>query len=195
MNAHVAPALVTFNDIDIAARLVDALVAHVTAASPRPPAPLDYEALLVLARSRHPRDAALGRAVGLGVGPKLQLVASFCRQHGYPNLAALALPPASDGSPSAFGAADWTGMPAQLDAAVKAWRATVPARIKPRAERPADVTWYAWFRTHRAECAHVTTEGKKEIINLMMAGLDPEAALRRVLAAQGNHAAAPGTAQ
>jgi hypothetical protein len=31
---------------------------------------------------------------------------------------------------------------------------------------------------------HVTPAGKQEIINLLMAGLDPETALHRVLAAQ-----------
>jgi hypothetical protein len=65
----------------------------------------------------------------------------------------------------------------------------VPARIKPRAERPADVTWYAWFNSHRTECVHVTPAGKQEIINLLMAGFDPETALQRVLAAQPTYGA------
>jgi hypothetical protein len=60
----------------------------------------------------------------------------------------------------------------------------VPARFKPRKERPADVAWYAYFCSHRAACAKVGADDKKEIINLMMAGLDPETALARVLAAQ-----------
>lgn len=185
-----APGIVsTFNDIDVGARLVEALLAHVAVA---PTAAITYDALLAQARAMYPRDAALGRAVPVGIGPKLQIVARFCREHGYPNIAALAVHPVT-GQPgphaggadmSTIAATDWTAAPAQLAASIKAWRSLVPARLKPRAERPADVAWYAWFRTHRAECAQVTAEGKHEIINLVMAGLDPEAALRRVLAAQ-----------
>lgn len=180
----------TFNDIDVGARLVEALVAHGQAA---PVVPVGYAALLAQARAMYPRDAVLGRAVPVGIGPKLVLVAAFCQLHGYPNLAALAVDDVT-GAPGphatepvnahAVGQADWSAAVAQLAGDVKTWRAAVPARIKPRAERPADVAWYAWFRTHRAECAGVTAEGKIEIINLVMAGLDPEAALRRVLAAQ-----------
>jgi len=186
MTASAAPAIAfTFNDIDIAGRLVDALIMHATSAAPQP---IACAALLAQARARHPRDAVLARAVALGIGPKLRLVTMFCQQHGYPDLAALAIQPGR-GAPGAsdlqaMGAADWSQAAAQLAAASHAWRAAVPARLKPRAERPADVAWYAWFRTHRAECARVTPEGKQEIINLVMAGLDPEAALRRVLAAQ-----------
>jgi len=180
----------THADVDVAVRLAEALVKHVRAA---PVTPLDYHALLALARAGHPRDAALGRALAVGIGPKLLLVAQFCQQHGYPNLAALAVHP-DTGQPGphasgavesgAFAGVDWSNAPDQLAADSQAWRAAVPARIKPRAERPADVAWYAWFCSHRADCAHVTAEGKKEIINLVMAGLDPETALRRVLAAQ-----------
>lgn len=188
MTAPASPALLfTLNDVEIAMRLVEGLVAHVKAA---PAVPIGYDALLARARALHPRDVALARAVPLGIGPKLVLVARFCRQHGYPNLAALAV--RSDtgghalqaGEASAFALADWSLAPMQLAADAQAWRAAVPARLKPRAERPADVAWYAWFRSHRADCAHLTAPGKHEIINLVMAGLDPEAALRRVLAAQ-----------
>ena len=196
MTASAAPAMqFTFNDIDIAARLVDALVAHSAAA---PAAPIDYDALLALARARHPRDAVLGRAVAVGIGPKLLLVALFCQQHGYPNLAALAVHAATGRpgphaagavEPATFAGQDWSAVPAQLAAAVKAWRAAVPARIKPRAERPADVAWYAWFRSHREACVHVSAAGKHEIINLVMAGLDPETALGRVLVAQADYGA------
>ncbi len=55
-------------------------------------------------------------------------------------------------------------------------------RVKPRKERPADVAWYAYYCSHREACAKVSAEDKKEIINLLMAGLDPDTALRRVLA-------------
>lgn len=194
MTTSTAPAIhFTHNDIDVAVRLVDALIAH---AGNAPATPLSYGALLTQARALHPRDAVLGRAVAVGIGPKLLLVSRFCREHGYPDLAALAVHSATNqpgphaaavAAPAAFAGVDWSGVADQLAADSKAWRATVPARLKPRAERPADVAWYAWFRNHRAECAHVTAEGKAEIINLVMAGLDPESALRRVLAAQADY--------
>lgn len=198
MTASAAPAIpFTLNDIDVGARLVEALLAH---AATKPAATIGYAALLGQARALHPRDAALGRAVVVGIGPKLTLVALFCRQHGYPNLAALAVDPDkglegphADGpaDTAALAATDWSAAPARLAADIKTWRASVPARLKPRAERPADVAWYAWFRTHRAECVLVTNAGKQEIINLVMAGLDPETALRRVLAAQAIYGEAP----
>lgn len=167
----------TATDIDVGVRLAGALVKHAAGAG----TPLAPDALLALARSAHPRDAQLGRAVVLGIAPKLRFVTAFCRQHGYPDLAGLV-----DRAPLA--AFDWQGIaPAfatQLAAFAKAAHATVPARFKPRAERPADVAWYAYFRTHRAACEAISSDGKKEIINLMMAGLDPDTALARVLAAQ-----------
>lgn len=186
-------AVVTLNDIEVALSLAEALLVHVKA---RPAAPLTYAGLLAQARALHPRDAVLGRAVPVGLGPKLQLVARFCAQHGYPNLAALAVHPATgqpgphaDGplAPGVVAGTDWSHAPAQLVAAAQAWRLAVPARLKPRAERPADVAWYAWYRTHRAACAQVTAEGKLDIINLVMAGLDPDATLQRVLAAQADY--------
>jgi hypothetical protein len=196
MTASAAPAILfTLNDIEVALRLAEALIAHAGTA-----APLAYPALLAQARALHPRDAVLGRAVPTGIGPKLQLVAGFCAAHGYPNLAALAVAPGTGQpgphagnavDPAAIAAADWSHALAQLADASRAWRAAVPARLKPRAERPADVAWYAWYRTHREACARVTAEGKHEIINLIMAGLDPEAALHRVLAAQSVYGTPP----
>ena len=167
----------TATDIDVGVRLAGALVRHAAAAG----TPLSRADLLALARSAHPRDAQLARAVVLGIAPKLQVVSAFCRQHGYPDLAGLV-----DGA--GIAAFDWDGaapaMTARLAAFARAAHAAVPARFKPRAERPADVAWYAYFRSHRAACEAISSEGKKEIINLMMAGLDPDTALARVLAAQ-----------
>jgi hypothetical protein len=193
-----APAF-TQNDIDIALRLGEALIAIARAAQP---APVPYAALLKQARALHPRDAVLGRAVPLGLGAKLQLLATFCQQHGYPNLAALAVDPVTGVpgphagapvDPGALAATDWSSAQAELAAASQAWRAAVPARLKPRAERPADVTWYAWYSSHREACKGVTPEGKAEIINLVMAGLDPASALRRTLAAQASYGTPPAT--
>ena len=52
---------------------------------------VNFGDLLTLARSLHPKDEVLGRAVQVGIGPKLQFVESFCAVHGYPNLACLAV--------------------------------------------------------------------------------------------------------
>lgn len=172
-------------DIDVGARLVTALIQH---AGAHPGVQLGGAALLALARKAHPRDALLGRAVPLGLAPKLAFVTAFCTQYGYPDLATLVLlqplQPPQPLDPAVAGH-DWSSVgAAQLTAFGKAAHVAVPARFKARAERPADVAWYAYFRSHRAACEAVSDDGKKEIINLMMAGLDPETALARVLAAQ-----------
>lgn len=172
-----APVQWTATDIDVGARLAHALFTHAMAAG----GPLDAAALLALARAAHPRDAQLARAVVLGIGPKLQFVDVFCQQYGYPKLTSMVGGALAD-------SVEWRSLaPAfatHLAAFAKAAHGAVPARFKARAERPADVAWYAYFRNHRAACEALSSEGKKEVINLLMAGLDPDAALARVLAAQ-----------
>lgn len=193
MTGPVLPAVqFTFNDIEVGARVVEALVRQATTEQG---APLAFADLLTLARGLHPRDAVLGRAVPVGIGAKLQFAAAFCAAHDYPNLACLAVDPATmrpgpghqgdwEADRRAVATADWSDVPAQLDAYATKVRATVPARLKPRKERPADVAWYAWFCSHREACKWINQEDKQEIINLVMAGLDPENALRRVQAAK-----------
>ena len=182
----------TFNDIETGARLVEALIRQATSLRGMP---ITYGDLLTLARSLHPKDEVLARAVPVGIGPKLQFVESFCAAHGYPNLACLAVNretlrpgPGYQGDWEADRRAaagfDWSASDAHLGAYVEAMRAKVPPRFKPRKERPADVAWYAYFCSHRQACETLTPEDKQEIINQMMAGLDPEAALARVLAAK-----------
>lgn len=182
----------TFNDIETGARLVEALARQATSLRGMP---ITYGDLLTLARSLHPKDEVLGRAVQVGIGPKLQFVEGFCAAHGFPNLACLAvnretMRPAPgyqgdwDADRRAVAGFDWSAADAQLPAYVAAMRARVPARFKPRKERPADVAWYAYFCSHRAACEKLEPEDKQEIINQMMAGLDPETALSRVLAAK-----------
>lgn len=182
----------TFNDIEVGARLVEALARQATSLRGMP---ITYGDLLTLARSLHPRDEALGRAVPVGIGPKLLFVQGFCAANGYPNLACLAVntgtmapAPGYEGDweadKRAVAGFDWSAVAAPLAAYVNASRARVPARFKPRKERPADVAWYAYFCSHRAACDKLTPEDKQEIINQMMAGLDPETALARVRAAQ-----------
>ena len=166
-------------------------------------APIVYADLLTLTRLLHPKDAAVDRAVPVGLGMKLRFVQDFCRANACPDLACLAVNPLSmrpskdyegdwEADRAAVAAFDWTG--AKVRERMAAWaadaRAALPARFKPRKERPADVTWYAWFSGHREDCKNVTGEDKKEIINLLMSGLDPENALRRVLAAKAEYAGA-----
>ncbi|WP_036213999.1 hypothetical protein [Massilia alkalitolerans] len=189
----------TFNDIDVGARLAEALARQ---ASSLRGMPITYGDLLTLARSLHPKDEVLGRAVVVGIGPKLLFVEGFCAAHGYPNLACLAvnresLRPAAnykgdwEADKRAVAGFDWREAEAKLAAYVEAMRAQVPPRFKPRKERPADVAWYAYFCSHREACEKLTSDDKQEIINQMMAGLDPETALGRVLAAKQEFGSAP----
>jgi hypothetical protein len=197
-----AAAPLTRNDIDIGVRLFAALLAHRQRAGATP---LDYAALLEAGRLADPKDAAMGRAEVLGVASKLRFISDFCAAQGYPDLACLAvhplapLPGAGTGTGSGAGmpaadawqaalaavaSFDWTGAGAPLPAFAEAARARVPARWKARKERPAEVAWYAYFCAHRDACKTITSSDKKEVVNLVMAGLDPETALQRLLAAK-----------
>lgn len=189
----------TFNDIEVGARLFDALARQ---AGSLQGMPITYGDLLTLARSMYPKDEALARAVPVGIGPKLLFVEGFCASHGYPNLACLAVNRATrqprpgyqgdwEADRRAVAGTDWRAADAQLAAYADALRARVPARFKPRKERPADVAWYAYFCSHRAACEKLTPEDKREIINQMMAGLDPGTALARVLDAKREFGDAP----
>ncbi|MBD8657098.1 hypothetical protein IFT68_15880 [Oxalobacteraceae sp. CFBP 13730] len=182
----------THNDIDIGVRLVDALRHHAGAAKGTP---VTYNDLLRLARLLHPKDLILDRAVGVGIGAKLRFVEAFCAAHDYPNLASLAVGPTTMRPPAQYGgdwdadrravaAFDWSIIDTQLADYARAARAAVSARLKPRKERPADVSWYAYFCSHRKECAWIGKEHKQEIVNLIMAGIDPDTAMKRVQVAR-----------
>lgn len=184
----------TLNDIDIGLRVFDALAHHARAMHG---APITYTDLLTLARKLHPKDAALGRAVPVGIGMKLRFVSGFCAAHGHPDLACLAVNRATmrpaagdtdawDAERRTVAAVDWSTARPMIATYADTVRATVPARLKPRKERPADVAWYAFFCSHRSACDKVTPQDKQEIINLIMAGLDPETALQRVVAAKAD---------
>jgi hypothetical protein len=185
----------TLNDIEIGARLVEALVHSATKLDA---APIAYPQLLELARFLDPKDAAMARAEVLGIAMKLRFVSGFCKASGYPDLASLAVHPAStdpgdEAERRAVATCDWSQLPAKLAEYAKAARAAVPVRLKLRKERPAEVSWYAYFSAHREACKSITSNDKKELINLVMAGLDPETALKRFLAAKAAFEAwAPG---
>lgn len=182
MTGHVPPAVqFTSNDIEVGVRLVEALVQQ---ARSTPGAAIAHADLLTLARGLHPRDAVLGRAVPIGIGAKLQFIASFCAGHGYPDLACLAGDGERDEERRAVAAFDWSEALDRLAAYAATQRAAVPARLKPRKERPADVAWYAYFCSHREACKWIVQEDKQEIVNLVMAGLDPDTAMKRVQAAR-----------
>jgi hypothetical protein len=187
---------ITVNDIEVGMRVYEAL-AHQARSGQG--APIGYKDLLTLARSLHPKDAVLGRAVPIGIGMKLRFVDAFCAAHACPRLSSLAVDQESmlpakgydgdwDADRRAAAAFDWSSADAQLPAFASAQRAAVPARLKPRKERPADVAWYAYFCSHRKDCEWIGQEDKHEIINLIMAGLDPETALGRVKAARADAA-------
>ena len=182
----------THNDIDVGVRLVDALRHHAGTAKG---VPIAYNDLLRLARLRYPKDLVLDRAVQVGIGAKLRFVEAFCAANGLPNLAALAVGPITMRPPAQYGgdwdadrhavaAFDWTTIDTQLADYAATARAAVSARLKPRKERPADVSWYAYFCSHRKECAWIGQEDKQEIVNLIMAGIDPDTAMKRVQAAR-----------
>jgi hypothetical protein len=182
----------TLTDIDVGSRLVEALVQHAKSTDGQP---ITYEDLLTLGRNLYPKDATLGREVPVGIGAKLSFIEAFCQANSYPRLACLAVNKATmrprtghegdwDAERRAVAGFDWSGADARLATYASEARAAVPKRFKLRKERPADVAWYAYFCSHRPACAQLTANDKKEIINLLMAGLDPETALRRVLAAK-----------
>lgn len=179
----------TLTDIEVGARLVEALIQHATSSGG---APIAYENLLTLGRGMYPRHAMLEREVVVGIGMKLAFVEAFCRANAYPNLACLAVnketmqPGAGcrenwDAERRAVASFDWSAALESLTNYAADAQAAVPKRFKQRKERPADVAWYAYFCSHREACAQLTSEDKKEIINLLMAGLDPDTALGRIM--------------
>lgn len=187
----------TLNDIDVGCRVAQALIHQVTSTQATP---IIHKDLLRLARQLHPKDLVLDRAVPVGIGAKLQFVTVFCAAHDYPNLSCLAISPTSmrppaiyqgdwDADRRAVADFDWSTIDAQLATYASQARALVPARLKPRKERPADVSWYAYFCSHRKQCEWIRQEDKQEIINLVMAGLDPETASKRVQAAKAEFGA------
>lgn len=188
----------TLNDIEIGARLVEALLHHVERNGAEP---IAYAELLELGRFLDPKGPAMARAEVLGIAMKLRFVAEFCKEQGYPNLAALAVHPATlqpgpgfagdrAAEREAIAAFDWAPLARTLPEYVRSARTQVPVRFKPRKERPAEVSWYAYFCAHREACKHLTSGDKREVVNLVMAGLDPETALRRFLAAKAAFAMA-----
>jgi len=182
----------TLNDIEVGSRLYEALVHHARATQG---APIFYGDLLALARSLHPQDAVLGRAVPVGIGMKLLFVESFCTANGYPNLACLAVNRATGrpgpGYPGnwevdkgAVAAFDWSTADARLAAYVGERRQAIPEALQRRKEAASRELLFVHFRDNRAAYATVTQVDREEIVNLLMEGLEPADALAQVLAAK-----------
>jgi len=194
--SEVEKVVFTLTDIEVGSRLVEALLRHVQTVGATV---IHYADLLTIGRQLYPKDAMFGREVPVGIGMKLAFVAAFCRENGYPDLACLAVNPTTlrpragyagdwEADRRTIVGADWSGALERLAAYAGTARAAVPRRFKPRKERPADVAWYAYFCSHREACAWIGADDKKEIINLLMAGLDPESAAGRVRAAKAEFA-------
>jgi len=181
----------TATDIDVGVRLVEALVRHVEADGP---VAIGFADLLERGRLMYPHDATLARAVPVGIRPKLQFVEGYCNAHAFPALARLVVKDAAGAELAierqAFARADWSAVLAGLEAYAEQARAALPRNLKPRKERPAEVAWYAYFCSHREACAKLSSADKHEIVNMLMAGLDPDTALKRFQAAQAEFGAA-----
>jgi hypothetical protein len=182
----------TLNDIEVGSRLYEALVHHARATQG---APIIYGDLLALARSLHPDDLVLRRAVPVGIGMKLLFVQAFCEANGYPNLACLAVNrqhrrpgPGYKGDweadKRAVAAFDWSTADARLAAYASATRAALPTRPVRLTEKEAREKLFAHFRAHRDAYATVTHIDREEIVNLLREGLDEDSALRQVLDAK-----------
>jgi hypothetical protein len=183
----------TLNDIEVGSRLYEALVHHARATGG---APIIYGDLLALARSLHPLDEVLRRAVPVGIGMKLLFVQAFCDANGYPNLACLAVNrhlmrpgPGYTGDweadKRAVAAFDWSTADARLAAYAGAAREALPKKRPRVTEAEAREQLFAHFRANRAAYATVTLEDREEIVNLLREGLDEDTALRQVLDAKG----------
>lgn len=182
----------TINDIEVGSRLYEALVNH---AKETAGAPIFYGDLLALARSLHPHDEVVKRAVPVGIGMKLLFVETFCRSNAYPNLACLAVNRATgrpgpgylgdwEADKRAVAAFDWSSADAVLLAYASAARAALPKAPARRKEELCLRLWWTYYDANRTGFPAVSQDDKQEIINRMMEGMEPEAARDLVLAAK-----------
>jgi hypothetical protein len=196
-NAPVRP--FTLNDIEVGSRLYEALVQHARATQG---APIIYGELLALARSQHPDDEVLRRAVPVGIGMKLLFVELFCATNGYPNLAGLAVNrqrqrpgPGYKGDweadKRAVAAFDWSTADARLAEYAGATRAAMPKKAVRITEAAARDMLYAHYSANKSAYAGVTLTDREEIVNLLREGLDADSALRQVLDAKGEFGEEP----
>jgi len=143
----------TLNDIEVGSRLYEALVRHAQATQG---APIIYGDLLALAKSLHPEDPVVQRAVPIGIGMKLLFVEAFCRSHCYPNLACLAVNKLTlrpgpgyigdwEADKRAVAAFDWSTADARLPAYISEVRSALPKKSS------------AARRTRRARCGGPTS--------------------------------------
>jgi hypothetical protein len=177
----------TINDIDVGSRLYAALVVEARNGAGTP---VYYSDLLDRARALFRDDQVLGRAVPIGIGPKLLFVKEFCSAHGYPNLACLAVSRADDlpgksyqgnwhAEMEAVRAFDWETATPELDSYAAAGRAAAMPleKVKPllAAER-----FYAFYKAHSGYRNRISEEEKQEITNLIIEGYPEATAFERV---------------
>jgi hypothetical protein len=163
----------TPNQIEVGARLYQALVHHVAENGGKP---IVYSELLAFAQGLYPHDAVLQKAIATSIGDRLLYVASLCKALGYPNLACLGVSVAT-GEPGGGYTGDW-----EADKrAVAAWNwADSINRPAGLSDAEAGARWFAWFNANRKACADLGADDKKPIVTLMMQGVPAAEAARHV---------------
>lgn len=182
----------TINAIHVGSALYEVLVQHAT---DFPGTAIRYGELLAACRARNPDDAAVQRAVPIGIGMKLLFVQAFCDKHGYPNLACLAVnqkgrpgvsyPGIWDEDMRAVAAFDWSQAPTQLAiyVAEATARATPVPNCKMTADKAVEVR-YQHYVLDKTRYASFDDNDRKEMINLLMACVEVEAAYQTVMSAK-----------
>lgn len=180
----------TLNDINVGSRLYAALVQH---AASRPGQAIYYGDLLGQARTLF-SDDEVKRAVPIGIGVKLLFVEAFCKASGYPNLACLAVNKGRQQPGKSYpgdwlremaevAAFDWSSVQPVLDAYV-AQAVTIATPLKKRKETTARDVLFTHFRANRNTYKDFKHDDREEMVNLLMAGIDGDTALRMVLDAK-----------
>jgi len=183
----------TLNDIHVGTRLYTALVAHARAMRG---APVFYSDILQQAKALDQQDAELQRAVPIGIGMKLLFVEAFCISHGYPNLACLAVNKATgipgeryrgnwEAEKRAVAGFDWSTAEAKLDAYVR----HAALAVTPKKRRSVDealLERWNHYTANRPAYAGFTGDEESEVLNLLIEGVAPDEAHRRVAEARAS---------
>lgn len=178
----------TLNDIHVGTLLYAVLVQH---AASHPGKTVYYSDLLAQARQRFPVDEDAKRAVPVGIGMKLLFVQAFCKAHGCPNLACLAVNKGQQTPGRSYpgnwekemrevAAFDWVSVQPALDSYVAQTKNAAMPLEKRREDKARDLL-FAHFREHRADYSGFDHDDREEMVSLLMNGFDIDIALREVL--------------